>query len=215
MKKFDIDLIDVDADGIAESQTPAAGGVQSLTLDGVLADLGTAGEFDIYDAGYSTGIGGVQIGITSAGNDSGNTFVVTGTDQNGDAATESITGPNAGTVESTGYWRTITSITISANAVGAITVGTVDEAVTVDVMLNKYVTSTVAVSGLAGTINYGIQESFDPQNAVPVNWIDAQASKTADLAAELTAKASYTRLVVNSYSSGAELQFHWQTGYSG
>lgn len=209
-RTVDIDPLDVDADGICESQTPAAGGVQSLILNGALCDLGTAAELDIHDAGYSAGIGGVQIVITAAGDDSGRTFTVTGTDQNGNAQTEEITGPNATTVESTKYWRTITGITVDDDTADAITVGTVDECVTRTIPINYRASEpyTVALTSLSGTISVTVQESFeDAMGSTSVDWADAQADKTAETSAALSLHATATRLVVNSYSSGAELQF--------
>ena len=47
---------------------------------------------------------------SAAGNNAGNTFAITGTDGNGDAQTEDLTGPNAGTVNSANKYLTITSI---------------------------------------------------------------------------------------------------------
>ena len=50
------------------------------------------------------------ITLYSSGNNAGNTFTITGTDGNGDAQTEDLTGPNAGTVNSANKYLTITSI---------------------------------------------------------------------------------------------------------
>jgi len=50
------------------------------------------------------------ITLYSSGNNSGNTFTITGTDGNGDAQTEDLTGPNAGTVNSANKYLTVTSI---------------------------------------------------------------------------------------------------------
>ena len=48
---------------------------------------------------------------SAAGNNSGNTFTITGTDGNGDAQTEDLTGPGAGaTVSSANKYLTVTSI---------------------------------------------------------------------------------------------------------
>ena len=50
------------------------------------------------------------ITLYSSDDNSGNTFTITGTDGNGDAQTEDLTGPNAGTVNSANKYLTITSI---------------------------------------------------------------------------------------------------------
>ena len=64
--------------------------------------------------------------ITSAASDeSGKTFTIVGTDMDGVALTETITGPTAlATVTGRQIFKTIHSITPSANTTGAITVGT-------------------------------------------------------------------------------------------
>jgi len=66
------------------------------------------------------------VSITSAASDeSGKTFTVVGTDMDGTALTEIITGPTAlGTVTGRQIFKTIHSVTPSANTTGAITVGT-------------------------------------------------------------------------------------------
>ncbi len=207
LKQFDIDPIDVDPNGIAESQT--LGGAGDLTLDGVLI---VNGFFDIYKAGYSTGIGGVRIGIDSAGNVSGVVFTVTGTDQDGKAASEDITGVTTTLVESTTYWRTITQIAANG-AVGSGTfVGPVDEVITKTVPINYRQQDSgfaTAVLGLSGTIQFDLQQTFEETaRSVPINWIDYQSDKTANLATNCTPYATAVRLVVDSYTSGAELQFH-------
>ena len=47
---------------------------------------------------------------SAAGDNRGNTFTITGTDGNGDAQTEDLTGPNAGTVNSANKYLTVSSI---------------------------------------------------------------------------------------------------------
>ena len=50
------------------------------------------------------------ITLYSSDDNSGNTFTITGTDGNGAAQTEDLTGPNAGTVNSANKYLTVTSI---------------------------------------------------------------------------------------------------------
>ena len=50
------------------------------------------------------------ITLTSSADNSANTFAITGTDGNGDAQTEDVTGPNAGAVSSANKYLTVTSI---------------------------------------------------------------------------------------------------------
>ena len=61
--------------------------------------------------------------ITSASNISNRTIVFVGTDVNGNAQTETVTGPNATTVTSGKAFKSVTSATISGLAAGALTIG--------------------------------------------------------------------------------------------
>lgn len=105
------DTTAADADGVCQSQTPAAGGSQDLTINGAQASGGVAS----FDAGR-------LITIASASDDSGRTFTITGTDVNDDAQTEVIAGP-ATTVTGTKYFKTVTTVNVDDDTAGAITVG--------------------------------------------------------------------------------------------
>ena len=196
-KKIDIDPVDVDADGIASSQNPSEAG--DLTLDGALASGGTA------TLDYAR-----RISITSDANDSGRTFTVTGTDSDGKALTEAVTGPNAGTVESTKYFATITSIAIDAASAGNITVGTVDEIKSITYPLDRRSDSVASIGVyVTGTIDFTVQETFDDvqEGSQQALYFDtAIADKTASITGSATEGATALQVVVNSYSSGAEVQ---------
>lgn len=102
----------LDADGIAQSQTPAGGGVQSLTLNGAAVVTGVA------YLGYRR-----TVTVASVADDSGRTFTVSGTDANGTTITEAITGANAGTATGSKEFLTVTGVTTDDNTAGAVTVG--------------------------------------------------------------------------------------------
>lgn len=201
-KKVDIDLNDVDADGIVEADTAA--GAEALSIAGALAS-----------GGAWTGDYARQLVITSVGNDSGITFTLVGTDADGWSQTEVVTGPNATAVETTGYFATISSITTSGATADAVDVGTVDEASSRTIMLDSRsdVAATISVD-VTGTINYTVQETFDrvglaqqsPTQNVTWQAITAFSAKTADVTSSATMGATAIRVLVNSYSSGAELQ---------
>jgi len=53
------------------------------------------------------------ITLKSSANNTGNTFTIVGTDANGDAQTATRAGPNAGSVDVSGTWKSVTSITSS------------------------------------------------------------------------------------------------------
>ena len=102
----------LDADGL--STAAAVGNNAALTLSGALTSGGS------YTADTGTAR---QITLLSAGDDSGKTFTVVGTDINGDALSETVTGANAGTATSTGYFATISSITAVGNPAGNMSAG--------------------------------------------------------------------------------------------
>jgi len=105
------DTTAADPDGVCQSQTPAAGGEQALTINGALSSGGVA-----------TFVAARFITIASAADDSARTFTVTGTDVNGNVQTEVIAGP-ATTVTGTKYFRTVTEVLVDDDTAGAITVG--------------------------------------------------------------------------------------------
>tara|TARA_R100000900_G_scaffold80835_3_gene63532 strand:- start:542 stop:1168 length:627 start_codon:yes stop_codon:yes gene_type:complete len=100
----------LDADGI--STAAAVGNNAALTIGGALASGGSC----TFDAGRI-------VTILSAGNDSSKSFTVVGTDVNGDAQTESITGANAGTATGSAYFKTVASITAVGNPAGNVSAG--------------------------------------------------------------------------------------------
>jgi len=101
-----------DADGI--STTASISGAAALTINGTLTSGGS------YTSGDNIG---QLVTITSAGDDSGITFTVVGTDAVGDAQTEVVTGANTTVATSSGYFNTVASITTSASSAAAVTAG--------------------------------------------------------------------------------------------
>ena len=140
-KYFAADTTAADADGVCQSQTPAAGGVQNLTINGALASGGVA-----------TFSAARLITITSAGADGGRTFTITGTDVNGSAQTEAITGPATTTVTGTKYFRTVTQVSVDNNTAGAITVGMANNAVEVIFAGRVRIRGLYFVHAAAGTV---------------------------------------------------------------
>ena len=100
----------LDADGISEAAGVSANA--ALPFDGALVSGGSV-----------TNASGRQVTILSAGNDSSKSFNIVGTDVNGAALTENLTGANAGTATSTGYFKTIASITAVGNPAGDVSAG--------------------------------------------------------------------------------------------
>ena len=101
----------LDADGICASQTSGAT-AGTLTINGAKASGGVA-----------TLNSARQITLASAANLADKTFTITGTDANGDALTESLTGPNNETVTTSKHFLTVTEIAFTDGTSGTITAG--------------------------------------------------------------------------------------------
>jgi hypothetical protein len=207
---LDMDPIDVVTNGIAENQTTP--GAADLVLNGSLADLG-GGVFDIYDALYSSGVGGVRIAIDSAGDISSVVFTVYGTDQDGIERTETITGVTTTAVNSVTFWQTITRIAAGAAVGSNVFVGPINQIVSRTLPLNwrNNWPATFVAGGVTGTLQYDIEES-DSALAANTNpsslvWGVSQSNKTADLTGSLLNYSTAARVRWDSYSSGAEMQF--------
>lgn len=208
----------VDADGIAEAQTP--GGAGSLTLDGALVVDGAAvirrSDTDASGRPYSRI--GQTVTVTSDGDDSGVTFTVTGLDQDGQEYSEEITGPNATSASSTGYFSEVTSVAIDGAGTGSITVGIAATFATPTIPLDHYIGDGVAQAVvLGGTATYTVQHTFDnvqvqtwkdgySWDAAGGNWLNHDSSDFVDGTA--TADGNYqfvpkaTRLKCTAWTSG-------------
>ena len=68
------------------------------------------------------------VNITSAGNDSGRTFTVTGTNTADGAVTDTITGANAGTATGDQIFKTVTQIAINGASAGNVSAGPAESA---------------------------------------------------------------------------------------
>ena len=96
-----------DADLIAVSQTPAAGGEQALTLTSAVVTLDTPR----------------QVVFTFAASEVGKSFLVTGARRDGKQIQEAVAG-TAATASTVQAFATVTEILIDQNSAGAIQVGT-------------------------------------------------------------------------------------------
>ena len=136
------DTVALDADGI--SVAAAVGNNAALVIGGALASGGAVA----LDSGRI-------VTILSAGDDSAKSFTVTGTDVNGDAQTESITGANAGTATGSSYFLTISGISAVGNPAGNVSAGVNGSAADVvfagrSRLKGVFLTSTAT----AGTVNF-------------------------------------------------------------
>jgi hypothetical protein len=107
-----------------------------------------------------------QVLITTTGSESGKTATITGTGFSGNPISETVALPNNSTVASVLSYATVTAITISSAAAGAMSAGTNGVATTPWVRLDEWAPSNVAIQCTAsGTVNYTVQQTLDDPNS--------------------------------------------------
>lgn len=166
----------------------------------------TAGNVTVGTNGIATLDKARRVIITSAGNDSNKTFTVTGTDWNGNAASETITGGNAGAVATTRDFLTVTSVVPSAATAGAITIGTNGVASSRPLRLDEYALAPTAIQvDVTGTVSYTVQSTLDDPNEIgwsSVVWVDSAdtnvVAATATKQSNFAYLPKYARVVLNS-----------------
>lgn len=197
-KRIDLDPADASLTGFASNVTGATFTITtSATSDGLAHQ--------------------VSIRNDSATDHSGKTVTLVGTDADNQPQTEVVTAPGtSATVESTLYFKTITSATPSAT-IGADTfdIGWVDEIASKTIMLNRHAGfGSMVQLDATGTLDVTVQVSggrrseYTGQSSWPwiattnTNLVGATADKLGDIEPQMNAM----RILFNSYSSGAELQ---------
>lgn len=189
-------LAAADDDIIALSQTPLAAGNLTL-IGGGTVSLDTPR----------------KVILTFAADESGHSFVVYGTQGAagaGNPISETIAGTTAGVVASTRMYGSVTRISISAAATGAIKAGTNGVGASQWQLFNFQLPDALLSIGavVTGTVNYSIQYTYDNFWAVPVGatqGIDPIAFTDPVLdGATATGQTSFTqpitgwRLLINS-----------------
>ena len=158
--------------------------------------------------------------ITAAANESAKTFTITGIGANGNTVSEVITGPNTTTAQSLLDYKTVTSITISAAAAGAITgIGTSGVGGSRWLSFDAFAPSMISLQcNATGTINYTVQTTLNDPNdpATPVTpanvaWINS--SDTAVVGATANQQSNflfcpiYARILINSGTGSVAATF--------
>lgn len=148
---------------------PSATNIRTAT------SIGAAGTVTLNGSLYSstTGIATLdkprRVLFTSAGNDSGITFTVTGTDWNNMPVSEVVTGANATTTYTVYDFKTVTSVVSSGASASTVSIGTNGVASSRPVFLDTYADSSTYIqtdTGGSSAITYTIQLSGDnPNNA--------------------------------------------------
>jgi len=191
-------LATASANAICLSQTPTA----AFTLNGSLVSGGVA----TMDTPR-------RVLITTTANESSKTITVVGTDYNGSPITEVLTGPNAQAGYTNMDFRTVTSITISAAASAAITVGTNNVASSQWVRLDEWANAQTAIQcTVTGSVNYTIQQTLQDPNSptnpvLPylVTWLNSSDSAAVGATTSIQSNYAYspawTKVTLNAISS--------------
>lgn len=147
---LDIVPLTLNAAAFAASQSPGSAKAVALSAGtGVTKSVNGSGQ-TIYSADVAR-----AVTITSGADESANNITVKGYDQYGEAMTQTLAGAATGTVTTTKAFKSIYSVTSSANFAGTITVGTSDTfgmpvaVVDVDYIINAKWNATLAAN--AGT----------------------------------------------------------------
>lgn len=142
-------------------------------------------------------------------------FTLTGTDADGAAQTETMTGVNNSTVTSTKYFKTLSSVAFSATIGAAeLDIGWDQVAIGQTYPIDYRSTSACNIFvDISGTINYSIQQSFanvheDSSYLTAFSAITALAAKTADTAGQANEGATAIRLLVNTVTAGATVAIY-------
>ena len=197
-KYFTITPVD-DADGIATSQTPAAGGVQSLTLTDSPV---------VYDTPH-------KVIITAVGDESGRTIAVIGNDISGQPVIEEITGPDATTAETVNYFTSISDVTVDDDTAGALAVGTSGLCSSPWYPVNRRsgdfgIAFSCELAGSAA-MTYGVLQTFDDlqDNDALITSFDhaSVASETTSQHGDFSNPPRGIRCEVSAFTSGV-LQFN-------
>lgn len=163
-----------------------------------------------------------RILFTSAGNDSGITFTVTGTDINGQVQTEILTGGNAVAVFTNTDFKTVTSVVASGAAAGNVSIGTNGVASSAWVRLDEWAAPQTAIQiDVSGVVNYTVQQTLDDPNSFTnpvlpsaVTWINsadvAMVNATTSLQSNYAYAPTFARVLLNSGAgslTGTFIQF--------
>jgi len=189
-----------DADGVCLAQTIADAG--NLTINGALASGGVAtfGEQQ-------------RVSLYSAGDLGTVNFTVYGTSRFGRSISETLAGPDAGTVKTTASFKTVTRVAVDGAGGVNVTVGNYPGMETPWVSLNSY----FPLQGISFWLSTGASLTYEVQYGVRAlvgNEADTAVMALAD--GTLTAKTvsagivtpvpyPLIRLKINSFASGTEI----------
>ena len=162
-----------------------------------------------------TGATARQVTITPTGDESLNSFIITGTDLNGNLFSETVAGRNALASTTNSYFRTVTSVRIVSNAANAIIVGMTNTAASNWIRFDDFAPANISIQcTVSGSATYTVQSTLqdpnDPFSPVPegsLTWVSS--SDTVVVAATTTQQSNFlfapkfARVVLTTTSTGS------------
>lgn len=181
------------ANGIAQDQQLGAAG--DLTLNGSLVDSDGVAQLGTQR----------QVAFESAGNIATVVFTITGTDDQEQTISETITGINGSTVLTTLQYATVTQIAADAAFASDVEVGTTGVGASSVVPLDQYISPFNVSLGvvITGTVDVTVEYTFDDvfgDAPGPFSWTDHPdlTNVTADADGTFISPVSACRLLTNS-----------------
>jgi hypothetical protein len=211
---FTVTGLDVNGQPLTEvitgANTKARASVNRFVVVSNIAVSGNSGSVQVGSFANAAPAVARRVLLTTTGNEVGKSFVVTGLDRNGFPISETIAGVNNTTATGVLDFAVITSITISAEAANALTIGTASTAGGPWFRLDDWAPSNIAIQcNVSGTANFTVQSTlddpFDPVSPVlpaAMTWINtsdtAAVAASASLQTNFLFAPKYVRVQINS-----------------
>jgi hypothetical protein len=185
--------------------------------DGIADDLTGAGPWDASDFIRTDVPDGLAhtISLTSTANLSGIDITITGTDADGAVISETLAGPNNNTVETTKYFKTVTSISAASTlSTNTLLVGWANKVASQTIPLDTYARPPATVQlTITGTASIDVEDTIsnirDGGEQSSWTWlVDANFDdRTASVGGNLSVSGLRAmRMVFNSYSTDAVVE---------
>lgn len=187
--------------------------ITRIAVDGATAGAITVGAY----SGAALSPAG-RITITPVGDESANTFTVTGTSWSGNLISEVIDGKNASASTSVLDYKTVTSVVAENATANTVEIGSAQSGGSRWVCLDSWAFAQAAIQvDVSGTIDYTIQQTFDDPNALvspvspsSVTWFDstdsAVVTETMSKQSSYAYAPTFVRVVANSGDGTATLR---------
>lgn len=178
------------------------------------SSIAGAGAVTLNGSTVSAGVATLDVArrviFTSSADDTGITFIITGTNWAGDTVSETVTGVNNAAASTVLSYKTVTAVSASGASAGTVSIGTNTVADSPWIRLDSWADATVALQcNASGTVNYTVQASMDDPNSAanPVSpsamtWINDPdlnfVGQTANAQGSYSYAPTFLKVVLNS-----------------